>query len=60
MADRFVHFHYFEWPSEVKAYISLQESGRRLGGKEYNYKDFGILLELRGITKNGLFLIKKK
>ncbi len=58
VADRFVHFHYAQWPADLKAYISLTESARKFNRKKYDYKDFNISLELRGISRNGIFLIR--
>ncbi|HOF02017.1 MAG TPA: MoxR family ATPase [Spirochaetota bacterium] len=55
VADRFVHFNYREWPSDLKAYISMKKNKKDI---KLDYKDFNIKLEERGISKNGNFYIK--
>ncbi|OHD18756.1 MAG: hypothetical protein A2086_05810 [Spirochaetes bacterium GWD1_27_9] len=58
VADRFVHFHYKEWHSDLKAYIALNNS--KYGIKRYKYDSFNIELEERGISKEGIFFVKTK
>lgn len=56
VADRFVHFHYNEWISDLKAYISMKKT--KQNNNTLKYSDFGIKLEERGISKDGSFFIK--
>jgi len=60
VADRFIHYHYGNWMSDLKAYISCVKSSKDKKISSYKYEAFGINLELRGITPNGKFLYQKE
>jgi len=56
VADRFVHFHYEEWPSELKAFISVLKAERKMGKPIPDYRHFGVNLVQRGFDQRGGFL----
>ena len=57
VADRFLHFHYNEWISDFKAYVSMKISGIRMKKALSPVELFGIQLELRGIDSDGNFFV---
>ncbi len=50
VADRFVHFHFRDWPSDLRAYISALKADRSSAPA---FSKFKIELETRGIGKDG-------
>lgn len=59
VADRFVHFHYKRWMSDLHAYISSLRAWKRMTNKRQSFHQFNIKLELRGISRDGQFLRKE-
>lgn len=57
VADRFAHYYFKEWPSDLRAYISMKKAARMSGIKEYKHQDFGVELDTRGIGSDGSFCL---
>jgi hypothetical protein len=58
VADRFVHFHYKPWLSDLHAYISSLRAWKKMANRRQSFNQFNIKLELRGISGNGHFYKK--
>jgi hypothetical protein len=58
VADRFVHFHFSDWPVELKAYISALKVEQRQGKLPPDFRRYGINLEDRGFTARGEFTVR--
>jgi len=54
VADRFVHFRYKDWPSDLRAYISVIRAD---SASAPSFSKFQIDLETRGIGRDGSFSI---
>lgn len=59
VADRFIHFHYRRWMSDLHAYISSLRAWKKMTNKRQSFHRFNIKLELRGISRDGQFLKKE-
>jgi MoxR-like ATPase len=58
VADRFVHFKFLDWPSELKAFIATLRSEERFGREPPRFADFGVRLETRAFDRDGGFLVQ--
>jgi len=54
VADRFVHFHFRDWPSDLRAYISALHADR---ASAPSFSKFKIDLETRGIGRGRVFSV---
>jgi hypothetical protein len=57
VADRFVHFSYRDWPSDLRAYISVLRADPDTTPP---FSEFGLALETRGIALDGTLAVKDK